>query len=181
MPASTQTRTVVDLVVFHFAWAGVVWGAADRTWGLVALSAVVHLVVHLALSPRILADLGFAVAAGTAGWLLDTLLGLAGVYRFSGTLAPAWLWVLWVVFATTLDPGFRWFRARPVLAGLLGLVAGPFSYEMGVRLGALSWGVPPWRAWIVLAAAWALALPALLAWRARWTVPGHFEGSRSAS
>lgn len=168
MAASPRTRTVVDLVVFHFSWIGIVWGAADRLWSLVAASFVVHLLLHLGLSPRVGRDAGFALAAGVAGWLLDSLLGLLGIFRFATLLAPAWLLLLWVVFSATIETGFGWFRTRLALAALLGLVSGPFSYEVGVRLGALRWGVAPGTGWVVLGIVWAAALPCLLIARDHW-------------
>lgn len=168
MAASPRVRTIVDLVVFHFSWLGIVWGAATHFWSVVVLSFVVHLVLHLALSPRVLHDAAFAALAGIAGWLVDSLLGLSGVFRFPFPLAPAWLLLLWVVFAATVETGFGWFRTRLRLAALLGLVSGPFSYEVGVRLGALQWAVAPWIGWLVLAVVWTAFLPALLVARARW-------------
>lgn len=51
---------------------------------------------------------------------------------------------------------------------MLGLVSGPFSYEVGVKLGALQWGVTPWIGWLVLALVWAAFLPAMLVARSRW-------------
>lgn len=168
MAASAKTRTIVDLVAFHFSWIGIVWGAAERLWAVVALAFVVHLLLHLGLSPRVSRDATFALVAGLFGWLLDSLLGLAGVFRFPALLAPAWLLLLWAVFSATIETGFGWFRTRLGLAALLGSVSGPFSYEMGTRLGALGWGVPPWIGWLVLAVLWAALLPALLVARSRW-------------
>ena len=172
MATSAKTRTIVDLVVFHFSWIGIVWGAADRQWAVVALSFVVHMLLHLGLSPRVARDAGFAMLSGLAGWLLDSLLGLVGVFRFPAPLAPAWLLLLWVVFSATIETGFGWFRNRLALAALLGLVSGPFSYEVGVKLGALQWGVSPWIGWLVLALVWAAFLPALLVARTRWDARG---------
>lgn len=168
MAASPRTRTIVDLVTFHFSWIGIVWGAAERQWAVVALSFVVHLLLHLGLSPRVSRDATFALVAGLAGWLLDSLLGLVGVFRFPSLLAPAWLLLLWLVFSATIETGFGWFRTRLGLAAVLGLVSGPFSYEVGVKLGALQWGVTPWIGWLVLALVWAAFLPAMLVARSRW-------------
>lgn len=168
MAASARTRTIVDLATFHFSWIGIVWGAATHLWAVVALSFVVHLLLHLGLSPRVSRDATFALVAGLAGWLLDSLLGLVGIFRFPTLLAPAWLLLLWLVFSATIETGFGWFRTRLGLAALLGLVSGPFSYEMGARLGALHWGVSPWIGWITLALVWAAFLPALLVARSRF-------------
>lgn len=168
MAASAKTRTIVDLVTFHFSWIGIVWGAAERLWAVVALSFVVHLLLHLGLSPRVSRDATFALVAGFSGWLLDSLLGLAGVFHFHTLLAPAWLLLLWVVFSATIETGFGWFRTRLFLAALLGVISGPFSYEMGTRLGALHWSVSPWIGWLVLGVIWAALLPAMLFARTRW-------------
>ena len=164
----TRIRTASDLATFHFAWFGIVWGAAHSQGWLVMASTSGHLLLHAALAPSLRREALYALMAGTAGWAIDTLLGLVGIFHFATALAPAWLWCLWVVFASTLDPGFRWFRSRSLLAGALGLVSGPFSYEVGVRLGALSWGRGHLLGWIALGGIWAMALPLLLAARSKW-------------
>jgi len=172
---TARIRTLVDLVVFHFAWFGIVWGAGRGSATLVVLSAGAQVAVHLGLSPVVGKDLLRALVVGTLGWGMDSLLGAAGVFAFPGALAPAWLWCLWVAFATTLEPGLSWFRRRLPLAASLGAVAGPFSYEVGVRLGAVSWGVPAPLGWVVLAVVWAVALPAML----RYGADG--DGNRSVA
>lgn len=173
--ASVKVRTVADLVVFHFAWLGIVWGGGHGVVALVAISLGAQMLVHLGLSPFPRRELLWAMAAGVLGWALDSLLGVAGVFAFPGALAPVWLLCLWIAFATTIEPGLTWFRGRLAWAALLGAVAGPFSYEMGARLGALHWGVTPPLGWAALALVWAVALPLMV----RFSVQG--EGSRSSA
>lgn len=160
--ASPKVRAVADLVVFHFAWFGIVWGGSHGGGWLVPVALAAQLAVHLGLSPAPWRELRWALVAGSLGWGLDTLLGAWGVLDFPGVLAPAWLWCLWLAFASTIQPGLAWFRRRLRAAALLGAVSGPFSYEVGVRLGALAWGLDRPLAWAILALVWAVVLPLMV-------------------
>lgn len=173
--APAKVRTVADLVVFHFAWFGIVWGGGHGVPALVAISLLAQMLVHLGLSPFPGREALWALVVGGLGWGLDSLLGIGGVYTFPSALAPVWLLCLWIAFATTIEPGLIWFRGRLAWAALLGAVAGPFSYEMGARLGALHWGVTPPLGWAVLALVWAVALPLMV----RFSVQG--VGSKSSA
>ena len=76
-------------------------------------------------------------------------------------LSPAWMVALWVSFGTTLRTlgpalGAGW------AAVLAGAVAGPVAYTGGVSFGAAQFGDDVWVSRLVVAAAWALAMPALV-------------------
>jgi hypothetical protein len=81
-------------------------------------------------------------------------------------LAPPWMAVLWPLLGSTLNHSMAWLQRRPVLAALLGAAGGLASYEAGARLGAVEM-VDPTTCRIVIAAAWAVLMPGLLALAAR--------------
>ena len=74
---------------------------------------------------------------------------------------PLWLIVLWIGFATTLTKSLSFFGKRAVLAIAGGLCGFPFSYLMGHRLGAVEFGYDPIIVALLLAAIWAVMLPAM--------------------
>jgi hypothetical protein len=107
-----------------------------------------------------------AVLAGTAaGVIADGLLIAAGVLQFPDRagvpVPPVWMIALWINLALVLDV-MAWVRERWWLGALAGGVGGPLSYQVGERLGILSFGVPATDALALIALEWAIALPALL-------------------
>jgi hypothetical protein len=73
---------------------------------------------------------------------------------------------LWVLFATTLRGPIRRLLDRPVLAALVGAIAGPVAYGGGVRMGAASFGSNPTMSRVAIGIGWAVTLP-LLGWLER--------------
>jgi hypothetical protein len=147
-------------------WTSVLGAANDRPllgiWALLAFA-----VLHLALSSDRARDVKVLLAVTVAGGLADSALAWADVYAFrtggpGGTPLPLWMWGLWANFSLTLFGALGWLRDRLALAALLGAVSGPLTYQGAVSLGALELprgGV----SLAVLAVAWALLLPGLLA------------------
>lgn len=90
----------------------------------------------------------------------DTALIQLGVLQFDGSaLPPAWMFAMWVLFATTLNHSLSWLQQRWWLAVLLGAISGPLSYLAGERLGALSVNrdlLP------ILSVTWAVSMPLLM-------------------
>jgi hypothetical protein len=81
-------------------------------------------------------------------------------------LPPPWMAVLWPLLGSTLDHSMAWLQRRPALAAVLGAAGGLVSYEAGARLGAVEM-VDATTCRVVIAAAWALLMPGLLALAAR--------------
>jgi hypothetical protein len=123
------------------------------------------------VSPR--AELALAgIAAGT-GLVADTLFAQAGVLQYASPwpvpgVAPAWIIVMWMNFALTLNVALRWLHGRYWLAAVLGVVGGPLAYLAGLRLGAATLAAPAPVAYTVIAVTWAVAVP-LLVWSAAWS------------
>jgi uncharacterized membrane protein YhaH (DUF805 family) len=77
-------------------------------------------------------------------------------------LSPFWLWMLWVLFALTLNTSLAFLKQAPlILSALAGLVFGPLTYIAGAQLGAASFD-KTWPHVIMLGVTWMFALPALV-------------------
>ena len=69
------------------------------------------------------------------------------------------------VVATTINGSLTWLRGRPVLGAVLGGIAGPMSYEAGIRMGAGSWVAGSEIAgFILVGVVWAVAIPLFFYW-----------------
>lgn len=145
-------------------WAGLLGAAASKEWIGPAVAACI-LSLHLLMAADRLAMMKTIALVGGAGYLVDSVLGLAGVLEFrvdnfgGRLLAPLWLLGLWLVFATTLGSSLSWLSSRPRLAAVLGAVFGPVSYYAGFTLGALHLGAPHLRSLFMIASVWSLLLP----------------------
>lgn len=162
----TLPATLRDALVFQVAWFACVAGGNPG-----ALAAALTLLPLQATWPgrrggREWALVGLCSALGLA---MDLGWQAAGLLDFTGDLIgplPPWLLLLWLFFSGTLLRSLAFLQDRLLLAAVLGAVAGPFSYWVGMRLGAAQSVHPPWQVALAMAPAWAMLLP-LLAWLCR--------------
>lgn len=149
--------TLLNAGLFQLGWLACVFGA-QRPWLL--LVALACLVTHLRLLARPGEWRGL-LATTLLGSLLDTLLLHLDVLRFAdaGLLLPAWLALLWALFACTLGHSLAW-TARPWLLGsLLGALAAPLSYLAGARLAGVELPLGTWPSLLLLGTLWAAVMP----------------------
>jgi len=176
-------RVAINVIQFQLGWFACVLAAAnDRAW-VGALVALTLASIHIARAAAPRRELWLCLAAAALGLVLDSGMTLAGLVSYRSEFppwAPPWLVAMWVLFATTLNVSMRWLRGRPVLALLLGAVAGPLAYLGGARLGAMEL-LRQRPALIVLAVGWAVALPLLTSIAARLDVASDEPSSRRAA
>lgn len=154
---------IFNLIFFNLLWLILVLGRNEFLW----FSA-----------PLVLAYAGVLVATGTIrpaallvpallGLIIDALLVSAGLFDFSPhELLPAWMAVLWLLFASTLSLSLRWLAAHFWVTALAGGLAFPLNYRLGEALGAVSFAAPTPLVLATLAAIWMVGLP-LLFWFTR--------------
>lgn len=155
-----------DALVFQVAWfACVAFGNAGAL-----LAALVLLPVQATWPGRRDArDWALVALCSALGLSMDLGWQAIGLLDFRGDLLgplPPWLLFLWIFFSGTLLHSLAFLQQRLLLAAVLGAVAGPFSYWVGMRLGAADSIHAPLQVALVMAPAWAVLLP-LLAWLAR--------------
>lgn len=163
----TTAIKLANFVVFQLAWFAAVIGAARGAPLLGIASVAVAIGWHLMVSERALPEACLVTLAMALGLGIETLQLSAGTIVYASSaphavLAPAWIVSLWGLFAMALNVTLRWLRHRGWLAVLLGAVCGPLSFASGVRMGAARF-VETRPALLILALAWAVALP-LLVW-----------------
>jgi len=159
-----------NFVIFQLGWFACVLGAANKQVLWAVIATLVYIAFHAWRSPTPKTEISLLLKAFVFGLVADTLIMHLGYINFgdawpSPYLSPLWMWILWVLVATTVNGSLSWLRGRPVLAAILGGICGPLSYEAGIRLGAGEWGpraqLP---GFIVLGLIWALAIPIFFYW-----------------
>ena len=155
----TRPRSLIlNALLFQLGWFACIFGA-QRPWLLAV--ALACLGAHFAWIARWRAEGRLVASVALFGCALDSFLLNLGVFDFAGDsrLLPAWLALLWALFATTLNHSLAW-SARPWWLGcLLGAVAGPLSYLAGARLAGVGLPLGPWPTLLLLAAIWAAVMP----------------------
>ena len=193
MRSAALGRTVANFLGFQATWFACVGGAGYGVPVLGLVAAALLLSLHLATlgGDRRGADgrtgdrgieFRLPAAAAITGYVFDGALALGGVIAFPEHAGPAvpttpWMVALWAAFAATLRHSLDWARRRYALGAVAGAVFGPLAYVAGEALGAIALAAPP-LGWLVIAAAWALAMPLLLWLRERLdgTAPGGAGG-----
>jgi hypothetical protein len=131
-----------NIVSLNTGWFACVLGAANGyTWFGPAVVAVL-VAIHVAIVSQRRRELATCAAAAVFGYLLDSIMVLAGVFEFPpqariGEPSTVWMVALWVNFATGLNTALYWLQNRHSLAVLLGAVGGPTAYYGGTRFGGL--------------------------------------------
>lgn len=159
-------NVLINIVAFKLAWVSTIFGGANGLPLLGPLAVAIAVAVHLRLAPAPRQEFALIVLTGAIGMAWDSVLVSAGWLTYTtGTfvagLAPYWILGMWMLFATTLNVGFRWLRSRLALAAAMGAVFGPLSYYAGASAGAVVLAEPV-PALIALSAAWALLMPGLI-------------------
>jgi len=122
--------------------------------------------LHVFFVPNPWQEVQLAAIALALGIAIDTLLQATSVIYFYGWslafLSPFWLWLLWVLFAMTLNTSLAFLQTKPLwLSALAGLVFGPLTYYAGAQLGAASFESSVIDI-VALAVAWMVVLPFLV-------------------
>ena len=159
-------RLVLNALGFQIAWWACVAGVGNGFEVPALLLACALVGLHLFFAPRPQDDVQLAAVALVVGLLIDTGLQAASVIRFYGwawgPLSPFWLWLLWILFAMTLNTSLAFLQTKPLwLSALAGAVFGPLTYYAGAQLGAASLNNSLIQIG-ALALAWMLALPFLV-------------------
>lgn len=167
---------LVNAGVFNAAWFVCV--ALRMPWAIAAVAVTVA--VHMLWTRPGAGEWKTLAACSSIGIAVDSILTMIGVFSFRDvaggdvfgeTVAPSWLMALWIVFATTLNVSMKPLATKPKLALLLGAIMGPFSYWVGLKLGAVTFPLGISITMVVLAIIWAILFPLLI------TTAQHFAHS----
>jgi len=162
-----------NFILFQVGWFACILGAANNQVLWPVLGSLLYLAIHVLRSEQPNLELKLILKAVLFGVSADTLIANVGFLHFqdawpSPHLSPFWMWTLWALVASTINGSLSWLRDRPVLGAVLGAIAGPLSYEAGIRMGAGSWGVNGQLGGLVLLAiVWGATIPLLFYWHHR--------------
>jgi hypothetical protein len=177
----TKTRSsLLNALLYQVGWFACVLGAAAGWGSLGASLAIALAVVHLWLAESPGKEWPLMLAATGVGIVVESIHAALGVLEFQGyevgTIAPLWIVVLWLQFATTLHFSLGWLSQRYRLAFVFGLIGGPLAFLGGERLGAATLGEPRMLSIGIIGLVWALAMPILVRFADRLGGRGLYRG-----
>ncbi|BDZ72749.1 MULTISPECIES: DUF2878 domain-containing protein [Methylophaga] len=162
---------VFNFIAFQLVWFISIFSAAANSSHYALLATALFIIFQLALSPWKKTDIKLILLGLSAGMLLDTVwLNLDLMNYIDKTfihVAPWWIGCLWINFMLTLNHSLSWLQRKPVLLGLLCIVAAPLSYYAGSEAGAVSLNTP-FLALAVVSISWALWIPLLMQIANHW-------------
>lgn len=158
---------IVNYCLYQLGWFACVFGAAAGSPWIGAAIAVGLVLVHLWLSGEVARQSALIGLAGVIGVGVDSLQVWWGVIHFPhGSLlpwlAPLWVGVLWMQFATILPYGLHWLSGRYGLSAALGSAGGPLAYLTGDQAGAIVMLEPRYQHLAIMASVWAVSLPVIV-------------------
>ena len=156
------TSAPFNLVINNLFWAGCVIGRYDFLW-FVAPAILCY--VALLIYARVIQMSQLLLPIGL-GIVIDSIYTALGVFQFEyhSVLLPLWMCALWIAFSTTLPLSLKLFGENAYVAALTGALGFPFSYYIGYKLGAVSFGLAlPW-VFALVAITWAVLLPIMFEW-----------------
>lgn len=159
-----------NFVVFQVGWFACVLGAANQQVLWAVIGTMAYIAFHVWRSPSPKTESKLLLKVFIFGLVADTLIMYLGYLDFqddwpSPYLSPLWMWVLWVLVATTVNSSLTWLRGRPILGAVLGAICGPMSYEAGIRMGAGGWGSGGQiMGFLLVGLVWAVAVPLFFYW-----------------
>ncbi len=157
---------IVNFAAFQVGWFSSVIGAAQQLPWIGPTAVLFVVLLHLSRAKKPVAELSLIATCGIIGAFYDSLLVAMGWVTypsgmFSDLMAPYWIITMWMLFATTLNVSMKWLKGRPLLASVLGLVAGPLTYVAGHKLEGIEF-VNQTAALAALGIGWALLMPMLM-------------------
>lgn len=154
---------VINFTGFQLGWFACVLLAAAGLPEYGVIFSIFIIVIHLMRNDTPIKNIRFMFLITLIGGLWDSILTYFELFVFeSGVfiagLAPYWIFMMWLLFSSTLTITFKWLYGRYWLAMVLGAVFGPLTYMAGERLGAVD--IPQkLLASIVISLGWAILMP----------------------
>lgn len=169
MPLS---KILPNFVLFQLGWFACVLGGAGQWHVAGSLVAMAIVVFHLSQADQWAREMRLLLIALAVGVVWESVLVATGLLiythgQLATWLAPHWIMVMWVLFATTFNVSLSWLKHRPILSVLMGAVGGPLAFLAGQSLGAVE--IPnDTLAVLVLAVGWGLLVPLMMHLSTRW-------------
>ncbi|MEM7400909.1 MAG: DUF2878 domain-containing protein [Pseudomonadota bacterium] len=162
----------LGFLIFNFlglqaTWAACAYGATHEFPMLGLYVGLAYITTHLLLSKMRTRDIKIMLIIGVIGIVIDSTFTQLNILSFPGFVdhqlpIPAWLMVLWFVFALMVPYSLYWLGKNLKIAAIAGAIGGSLSYLLGHKLGALNLGDPVWLSFGIYFIKWGILFPIAL-------------------
>ena len=161
-----MNHRLVNALGFQVGWWACVSSVRLNLEAVALIFCGLLVLAHLWFHQNRLTEIQLALGAWLLGLVIDSGLQYFSIIDFRGwalgPLSPFWLWMLWVLFALTLNGSLHFFKHTPLaLAAMSGAILGPVSYVAGAELGAATLAYTPFNL-LLLSTAWLVAMPVMV-------------------
>ena len=150
---------------FQGVWWLCVLGALWGVQYLGPIAMLIFIAIHMLIIGKGKNELLFLFLIACIGTIVDSIKLTSGFISYMGgyetikIIAPLWITAMWVGFASTINHSLGWVHGRYLIAIMLGVIFGPLSYILGVKLQALTFNYSVIASSIILAIVWGTAIP----------------------
>ena len=127
-------------------------------------------------APQIKERIILSLQVAAAGFILETALIFFGVYQVAAharwlvpaPFCPEWILGLWINFGFMLNIYWRLLSKSRLTAVVIGIVFSILIFGNAAFIGLLTLRTPLWTGFAIIAACWAVLIPILAHWAARY-------------
>ena len=157
---------LVNFIGFQVGWFACVLGAAHDKELLGMIIALGIVIYHVVSQANLINELKLVSSAVVIGLFWETWVLNLNILEYPSHIAnafwaPAWLIMMWALFATTINLSMGWLKGRWVLSVFMGAVFGPLAFIGGEKLGAVVF-LDSILSIVTLSIGWGLLMPLLL-------------------
>ena len=162
-------KKIFNAAGFQGVWWLCVLGALWEVQYLGPIVMLIFLSTHMLIMGKGKNEVLFLCLIAFIGTIVDSIKLATGFISYMGgyetikILAPLWITAMWTGFASTINHSLGWVHGRYFIAVMLGVVFGPLSYMLGVKLEALTFNYSLMVSAVILAIVWGTAIP-LMYW-----------------
>jgi len=167
MKSLFRAPILINAMLFQITWFACVIGSAKGLFWPALLACSILAIYQLHPARRYYSDFKLVALSIIMGLIVDTIWIQSDLMVFtdprpSSNVAPAWIILLWIAFALTINHSLAWLKAHPILPVVMGLLGGPLSYLAGLKLSAVEFHADTVQITVCLGLAWALSLVILV-------------------
>jgi hypothetical protein len=157
---------LINAIGFQVGWLICIAAVRNSLEIPALLTCSILIGIHFFYTYAPLKDFKLSLVCLALGIVIDSSLQYFSVISFYGwalgPLSPFWLWMVWAMFALTLNSSLAFLQNKHwILSAVAGLLFGPLSYIAGTKLGAAAFDNTLFSI-ATLACVWMITLPLLV-------------------
>ncbi len=158
---------ILNAILFYVIWWGCILGIRFSYNLLGPLLAVVSGAIHLRVVHNPKNEIKLMVICGVLGMVIEAVHLHSGLLSYGGYIyqnsifPPAWIVLIWMTLAATLNHSMFFLKDRWLLMVICGGVFGPLCYYFAAEAGILFIHPSLLKSMLILSAVWAFALPTM--------------------